>query len=196
MAGIHPDGEILTATGWESTTPASTATSFTRVMIDEIKSLNGRAFTASDLHSMMLTRAFLNQIPATPIHKADMSCPSVLFHKIGTREARELARASLTNSAKVLITVSIEKYHLANIDEWTKWFTANLPTDLRDVEVVAHWTSSSGVALVSVPIQVWNYLRDDSAYHFISFLLGKVHVGLPSPPPQPSSYLVQSQGDG
>lgn len=176
MAGIHPDGEILTAAGWEST--ASSALSFTRILIDEINSLNGRAFTASDLHSMMVTRAFQNKISATPIHKTDMSRPSVLFHKIGTREARELARAPQTNPAKVLITVSIEKYHLPNIHEWTKWLTDKMPTDLKDIEVVAHWTSSSGVALVSIPIQVWDYLRDDSAYSFISFLFGKVHIGL------------------
>lgn len=192
MAGIHPDAEILTATGWESTTPASTTSSFTRVLIDEIKARNGRAFTACDLHSMMLTRAFVNNIAATPIHKADMSSPSVLFHKIGTREARELARASLTDTAKVLITVSIEKYHVPHIDDWTKWLTPNMPTDLRDVEIVAHWTSSSGVTLVSVPVQVWDYLRDDPAYNFVSFVQGKVHHGLPSPP-QPSSSSVQQQ---
>ena len=186
MAGIRPDGEVLTATGWESTTSTSTATSFTRVLIDEIKTLNGRAFTACDLHSMMLTRAFKNNISATPIHKADIKCPSVLFHKIGTREAQELTRASLDDTAKVLIMVFIEKYQLLDIHQWIKWLTANLPTDLRDIEVVAHWTSSSGVTLVSVPVQVWDFLRNDPAYNFVSFVLGKMHIGLPSPP-RPSS---------
>lgn len=195
MAGIHPDGEILTATGWEATTSAITVFRFTRVLIDEINSLNGRAFTACDMHSMMLTRAFTNNLSATPIHKADMSCHSVLVHKIDTREAGDLARASLTNTAKVLITVSIDKYHLPNIDDWTKWLTANMPTDLRDVEIIAHWRASSGVTLVSIPIQLWDYIQDDPGYNFVSFVLGKVHQGLPYPP-QPSASLVQLQGAG
>lgn len=195
MAGIHPHGEILTASGWESTTPAAAASSFTRVLIDEIRSLNGRSFTASDLHSMIMTWAFSNNISATPIHKANVKCPSVLIHKVGTQEARKLARASLNNTAKVLITVSIEKCSVPDVDEWGEWLTAHMPPDFRDIEIVAHWTSSSSAVtlLVSVPVQVWTFLQDHPAYSFVSFVHGKVHHGLP-PPPQPSASTVQQQG--
>ena len=186
MATIRPDGEILTAAGWESTTPASLAFSFTQILIDEIKAMAGRAFTASDLHAKLLTNAQQNNIGATPIHRASLHHPSVLIHKIGSREARDLVRASQNTTARVLITVSIAANVLPDVNEWDQWLTSNMPSGIRDVEVVAHWDSFSRGVLVCLPVQMWDYLRDDAAYSFVSYVWGEVSIGLPrSAPPAP-----------
>lgn len=188
MTGIRPDGEILTAAGWESGTSTN---SFTHTLIDEIKSQNGRPFTACDLHVNLITNALKNNMGVIPIHKASVNHPSVLFHRIGSREARELVRAPQTSTARVLITVSVTASILPNVNEWNKWLSSNtpssnMPSGIRDVEIVANWSSSSRTTLVCVPVQIWDYLRDDPSYNFVSFVLGDVSIG-PSPPPEPAS---------
>lgn len=183
MAGIRPDGETLTAFGWESQTPANLASSFTQIMINEIKSLNGQAFTAVDLHAIMLTNALKNNMEVIPIHKPNLDYPSVLFHKIDSREAQALVRAPRTSAAKVLITVSISNDNLPDSEAWSHWLTTNMPTDIRDIEIMARWKAASCTILVSIPIQLWDYLKDNPAYNFVSFILGEVQV-LKSPPSQ------------
>ena len=192
MAGIRPDGEILTAAGWESVTPASLTFSFTQILINEIKAQNGRAFAACDLHSNLMTNAITNNMRATPIHKTNLNHPSVLFHKIGSREARELIRAPQGSTARVLIAVSITRSTLPNVKEWKEWLSSNMPPGIRDIEIVAHWESSSRTSLVCVPVQVWDYLKDHPAYNFVSFVLGDVSIGLP-PPPEPAPLAAQAQ---
>ena len=182
MAEIRPDGEILTAAGWKPSTSANSAFRFTQILIDEIKALNGRAITACDLHANLLTNALKNNMDATPIHKANMNNSSVLIHKIGTREARDLIQAPLNNLARVLITVSIAANKIPNVNDWDKWLSAIMPTGIRDVEIIANWNSSSRTILVCIPIQIWDYLRDDPSYSFVSFILGDVNIGLPPPP--------------
>lgn len=201
MAGIRPDGEMLTAFGWESQTSASLTSSITQIMIDEIKSLNGRALTAVNLHAIMLTNALKNNMIATPMHRHNLDYPSVLFHKIGSCEAQELVRAPRTSAVKVLITVSISNDVLTSSDAWSNWLTANMLTDIRDIEIVARWNAAAAscTTLISVPIQLWAYLKDNPAYNFVSFILGEVQVPcLPPSQPPPATTLplhlaVQSQ---
>jgi hypothetical protein len=191
MAGIKPDGEVLTAAGWESTTSANMQQSFSRILIDEIQLLNGRSFTACDLYASMMTRALINNIESTPIHKANVDHPSVLFHRIGTREAQQLVRATPTPAAKVLITVSVASDVLSNHDQWKEWLTKHMPPHIRDIEIEAFWNGGSGTALVSIPIQLWDYLQNDPAYNFVSFVLGDIHPGYPTSEPAPLSLRSQ-----
>lgn len=191
MAGIRPDGEILTAAKWDSVASANLTFSFTQILIDEIKAQNGRAFTACDLYTNLITNALKNNMGAAPIHEANVNHSSVLFHKIGSREARELVRAPRSSTARVLITVSYIGGILPNVDECNKWQLSNMPPGIRDVEIVANWGSSSRTSLVCVPVQIWNYLRDDPSYNFVSFVLGDVSIG-PPPPPELAPLAIQA----
>lgn len=185
MAAIRPEGEILTASGWESVTSANLASSFTRFVIDELTALNGRAIAVCDLHAKLMDNALRTNMSATPIHKSNFNYPSVVIHKIGSREAQDLNRVPRTTAAKVLITVSISFNDLPNINEWKNWLTSNMPTDINNIEIVAHWNSASRTVLVSLPIQVWDYLRENPAYSFVSFMQGEVEVFRPSTPQYP-----------
>ena len=131
MAGIEPDGEILAAAGWESGTPTNLTTCFTRHLIDEIRAKNGQAFTACELHANLMTNALKSNLRSTPIHRANLKYPSVLFHKIGTRRAGEVVRASQNAAARVLITVSVAQDRLPDVNEWRTWMTSNMPRGRR-----------------------------------------------------------------
>lgn len=175
---LRPDSQILTALH----TPAHLAFRYTRMLIDEIKAMHGRAFKAADLHAKLLTNAQRNNIGITPIHMTGSRCPNVLFHKIDARETRGLIRAP-TTTAKVLITVSLAANGnglLPTADEWNTWLSSHVPPGIRDVEIIAHWDAFSKTMLVSMPVQVWDFLRDNPSYSFVSYLWGKVQVGLPS----------------
>ncbi len=177
MSMIKPEGEILCATGWETTTPTTLNRSFTRFLIDEIQQVGGRAITASSLHANLLSRALSNNMSATPIHRTNGEYPSVLLHKIGSREAQQLVRMPQRQLAKVLITVSVSNNTLPSLKDWAEWLTTNMPTDINNVEIVANWNSASRTALVSVPIEIWDYLRDDPAYAFVSYVMDQVVIG-------------------
>jgi hypothetical protein len=178
MASVKPEGEILTAAGWETTASSSLPYSFTQIMIDEIRSMNGKAFTICDLHNLMMQNP---NMQATPNYKNKPKHPSVLIHKIGSREAQQLVRADRTSRGKVLITVSVSNDVVPDVHTWHKWLSSFMPTDIRNIEIIGRWESTSCVILVAVPIQVWDRLRDDPAYSFVSFLMGDVQLGYPSP---------------
>jgi hypothetical protein len=120
MAGIGAVGEVLVAAGWEGTTPASPSSSFTKILIDEINAFAGCSFTASQLYQNLMSNAVRNNMAATPIHKANLDIPSVLVHKIGTREAQSLIRQPQRNPVKVLITVALAGSKIPNKDDWVK----------------------------------------------------------------------------
>ncbi len=191
MAGIKADGEVLAAAGWESTTPVNMQQSFSRILIDEIQLQNGRSFTACELHASLMTGALVNNMGSTPIHKANVRHPSVLFHKIGTREAQQLVRATSTPAARVLITVSVASDVLPDHKQWKEWLTNHMPPHIRDIEIEAHWNGGSRTALVSIPIQLWDYLQNDPAYSYVSFVVGDVHPGYPSSEPAPLALRSQ-----
>ncbi len=60
MTAIRSEEEVLTAAEWESTTPANLQQTYKRVLIDNIKLMNGRSFTTCDLHASMMTKVFVN----------------------------------------------------------------------------------------------------------------------------------------
>lgn len=75
MASVRLDGEILTAARWEATASASSAYSFTQI---------GQAFTICDLHALMVQNP---NTQATPNYIYNAKHPSIMIHKIGSREA-------------------------------------------------------------------------------------------------------------
>lgn len=184
MAGIRPDGEILTAGGRESVISAGSESGLTSMLIEEIVGQNGRPFTACDLHANLLTKALRQNINLAPIHKApaDFTHPSVLFHKIQSHEVQEPARPLRSSTARVLMTVSIRASTLPLVDDWKKWLSRNIPPDVNIIEFMAHWEESTRIILVSIPIHVWNYIKDDPGYSFVSFIMGDMNIRHPFHP--------------
>lgn len=131
----------------------------------------------------MFQNDITRQMESTPIYGANREHPSILIHRIGSREAQQLVRAPRTTAAKVSMTVSVSSDALPSVDAWKNWLTSNMPNDIKDVEIVGHWRSSSRTVLVAVPIQIWHYIKDHPAYNFVSFLLGEVQIFKPTAPP-------------
>lgn len=168
-------GEILAATGWETITPTSPYQSFTKFLIEEFVKANGRAFTASQLHSRLMGTAFLRNTKATPVHVARPDGkPSVVFHRIPTKkDTREVQLRPQELNGKVVIRVGVRD-DVPNADEWANWLSANMPPDLREIEILTKYQSGTSVCvLVAVPVVLWNYLPDRNAYGYVSRYWGR-----------------------
>jgi hypothetical protein len=170
MADIKAHGEILTASGWETTTPASLHQSFTKFLIDEFTQANGRVFTASQLHARLMGNAIIRNMQATPIHIAHPDeKESIQFHKILEREARNLQLMPQEVGGKVLIKVSVVgRGGIPNARQWEEWLSTNMPPNLQKIEILDKYESTSMVVLVVLPVVLWNYLPSREAYKYVS----------------------------
>lgn len=178
MTDIKAHSEILTATGWENTTPILlNKKTFTRSLIDEFTRADGRAFTASQLHSRLMGNKMIIQnvtTAATPIHMAHpYHKPSVLFHKIlGNDRAENIQLMPQDVIGKVLIKISVlNRNSVPNDDvaQWAEWLSTNMPTDLQNIEILHIYESSSTAVcvLVAVPVVLWNHLPPRPGYEYV-----------------------------
>lgn len=169
MAAIQGHSEILAASGWETTTPSSLHDSFTRFVIDEFTAANGRAFTVAQMHARLMGNAIIRNMSATPFHVAHPdNRPSVLFHKILGRDARNVQLMPQEIAGKVVIKVSVlGRGNVPNAAQWAQWLTTNMPPDLQDIEILKKYESTSVSVLVAVPVALWNYLEARPGYQYV-----------------------------
>lgn len=179
MAGIKGHSEVLTASGWETTTSASLNQSFTRFLIDEFTAANGRALTAAQLHSRLMGNEIVRNMSATPIHVAHPDGkPSVLFHKILGRDARDNQLMPQEIAGKVVLKVSVlGRGSIPNAGEWAEWLSTNMPPDIRDIELLDQYESTSVCLLVAVPVVLWDYLPPRAGYEYVSRYWGPIGQG-------------------
>lgn len=181
MANIDPDGEILTAAGRESVIPAGSGSGLTKMLIEEIYKQGGRDFTACDLHANLLTKALKENANIAPIHKtpAHFTHTSVLFHMIRNQDGRKRTPPLWIGEARALMRVSIDVNTLPTVEDSNRWQVRDTPSEVKIIQRITNGNGSTRTMLVSLPIQIWDYLKDERGYNFVSFILGDMYIRQP-----------------
>ena len=81
--------------------------------------------------------------------------------------------SSISQEPRVLLAVSLsETPEPSDIESWVKWLKSEAPLLIQRIEVTieAAFRSNSTLVLVSVPLDVWNLLPENSAYRFVDYI--------------------------
>ena len=185
--------EYLAASASESQATASVANSFTRRFIDLLKSIDTPDITVAQIHSKLVKGANEpnSKLYHTPVHVATTERPSITLrptHKI-PREVATLNSTGEFADRKVLVSILLEgKTSIPEVEEWKRWLTSTIPNRIADIKVEAVFESHSSLCLMTMPLAVWDMLKQSEAYGFVAYV--ESHNILLSQPSQPSSSNV------
>lgn len=182
-AATYDGPEVVAAATWDAIAGATLNTSFTRVLIDELKALGGAAQTVAGIFAAMFRKTSQNQIDSPPVHILKSGADSITLAKLPgspQKKAESFAESFETRKRKgkfplsenrVLISVQLQDdVTFPNIEQWKKWLTTNVPSGIFDVEItIESLFRGSGVVLVTVPLEVWTTLpANEDAYTFVA----------------------------
>ena len=185
--------ELLAACGRENKTLGVGMRSFTSVLIEELQSFEGAAFTVAMLHARLITLRHKlaytpiyaalaekggNSIVISPLPRTPSPSPQGPERPTGPGSNMGVAHpaipspVSLTESTRVLLAVSVAEDVAHNVAQWVSWLTTAAPWDVSkvDVQLECMYESHSTLLLVSVPTVGWSRLRESAAYRFIGFI--------------------------
>jgi ribosomal protein S10 len=182
-AAIYDGPEVLAAVSWGDVAAANLQTSFTRMLIDELKALDGAPCPVARIYSSIHRNAITNNLERGPVHIPKKGKESIVLTKMHgpkqrkpesyiTRKRRIDAFDPSEN--RVLIAVNLQdNIHMPDMEEWKNWLTTNIPSHIlsSDITIEAVFHGSSSVLLVTLPVEVWTMLpADEEAYNFITFV--------------------------
>ena len=185
--------ELLAACARENQTLGVGTLSFTSVLIEELQSFEGAAFTVAMLHARLIT--LRHKLVYTPVYAAlaEKGCNSIVISPLprtpspspqgperptGPGSNMGIAHpaipnpVSLTESTRVLLAVSVAEDVAHNVAQWVSWLTTAVPLGVSkvDVQLECMYKSHSTLLLVSVPTVGWSRLPESAAYRFIGFI--------------------------
>jgi len=116
-----------------------------------------------------------NHLDYTPVHVAPQNMPSITLSPVKKvpRELWNLLKDSSNDisNGKVLVSVLVRgKTNVPDVVQWKKWLAKDIPTDVAKIEIEAVFASHSGLCLLTLPIEVWEMVKDNDAFSFISYV--------------------------
>ena len=165
------DVEVLGASAWESVAAASPQSSFTRAIIDELKSINGNSITTTQLVSALHSKSTVMTGASMPVHKRPTAdCEPAIIHRIETTPAPLQQVRNFPRFSHVLIAVKLTKENtVPNTKQWATWLKTNLPPYISEIDITAKWKTGSAVVIMVLPIEIWLDLPPRSGYSFMDF---------------------------
>ncbi|RDL42251.1 uncharacterized protein BP5553_02230 [Venustampulla echinocandica] len=165
---------------WHFATGGAPPTSFSKLLITELKRLNGNPASAASIYAEIHRNTKPSaEATACPLHVAKGGRDSIALSKLGasTFENPTIIGPLQPKDERVLIQVRLSDHNgvtTPDIGQWTGWLTSNLPSNISKTQISTEGvfdTNSALILLVSMPLEVWTMLPDgDDAYGFISFV--------------------------
>ena len=169
------DIEYLVARAFESSATDKIQRSFSRRLIDLLTDPSCQEITVAQIHAKLVTMANqpATQLDYTPVHVATKEKPSITLCRLdkSTREAIDVRKTDELADGKVLVYFSLRgESSTPGIEDWKPWLSSAIPEAVADVKVEAVFNSSSSLCLMTLPIAVWDMLKDNEAFQFVAFV--------------------------
>ena len=145
--------------------------SFTRAIIDELKSINGNSIAITQLVSALHSKSTVRTGASMPVHKRSTAdCEPAIIHCIETTPAPLQQVRTVPRFSYVLIAVKLTKENtVPNTKQWATWLKTNLPHYIGEIDITAKCKTGSAVVMMVLPIEIWLDLPPRSGYSFVDF---------------------------
>lgn len=164
--GAYHGAELMAASTWDQIAVTNVNFSFTRILIDELRQLNGQAETLAGIYARIFRYAQQNQIGAAPIHVPKVNSPSVT---IGRIRSRPVTRSVDRESFRVLLSIKVQEETLLDLTQWKEWLARNIPNSVLSTDITIEGAfRGSSLLVFTVPIEIWTMMpADDPSYTFV-----------------------------
>lgn len=165
------DVEVLGSSAWEPAAAATPQSSFTRAIIDELKSINGNSIAITQLVFALHSKSAVRTGASMPVHKRPTAdCEPAITYRIETTSVPLQQVRTVPKFSHVLIAVKLAKENtVPNTKQWATWLKTNLPNYIGDIDITAKWNKGLAVVIIVLPIEIWLDLPPRSAYSFVDF---------------------------
>lgn len=170
--------EVLAASSWDAAASGNPDTSFTRVLIDALNSLDGISISIASLFALIHQSAWANNIGAPPLHVSKYQRDSIVLRPLSQRRSdrqKSLRVEKLKNGEqRVLLRINLEgDFSDMDVGQWIQWLTTQMPSRIAsvDIKLEAVFQSDSSIALITLPIDIYTMLdNSEEAMSFISYV--------------------------
>lgn len=175
--------ELLAAANWKSSAGAVLTTSFTKVLTDVLKQLDGKPCPVANIFGKIHREAMQSGIAEPPIHVAHPDKKSIILERfqkgpVSPRHSGRLTKlridALAESESRVLISVHVANNTvMPNIVAWKEWLSTTVPpsVNISQITIEGEFKAGSSVILVAMPVEIWTCLpANDKAYTFISYV--------------------------
>ena len=159
--------------------------SFTHALIRELKALSSGRFSTWQLYTRIFTSLKQKECRKikTPIHVpltddrrrnielTPLRLPSTqMASSLCTSIADiDLSTTPSEDNPQALLTINLEDDQYLNRTDFEEWYR-QFPARISSIKVYGVFKSDSTLLVISMPIMLWDSLRDDPAYRFIMFI--------------------------
>ena len=191
--------EVLAACARELNTIGVSQWSFTSRLTEVLHDLKKAPFTITELHSRLvnfraakgkkkLLRAPVHSIMSNknrpsiciaPLVEASKSPPADLLPAMNDMQLSNTPNSTIGfaspdhefKQTRVLIAVSVDDCSSLKPEEWLQWLQSHVPADITGIRIEGFFGSHSTLNLISLPIEIWDLLPENSAYRFVDFVI-------------------------
>lgn len=170
--------EYLVASGFESPASAFIHRSFTRRLIELLRSQINPVTTVAQIHAKLVSQANqpANRLDNTPVHIAANNKPSITLRPLQgvPREVAALNKGDELADGKILVSVLLQgKTSIPSVREWEIWLARAIPEKVADIKIEAVFETGSILCLMTMPIAVYDMLKGhhpEGAYGFVAYV--------------------------
>jgi hypothetical protein len=147
--------------------------SFTQAFCQTIRT-NPSPATVAQIHARLLSQWQVggtgNYLQTTPVHKAAASFgkPSIILAPPNVPLVT--LKPDQSDTAKVLITVTLDDGVPFDLTEWRNWLRVHVPANVAEIDIEGIFEASSKVVLLRLPVAIWDMLPDHDAYSFVGYV--------------------------
>lgn len=168
--------EFLVASAFESMAFSHIPTSFSARLTDLLKAAAGSEMTVAQLPSQLVAEAaspytFLDYIPVNIAPATKFSAVLRPLYKMA-HELHNFKKGDAEADGKVLISVCLQgKHSIPVYQQWERWLANDISDGITKIKIQAVFDSSFFTyCLLTVPVEVWDMIRDHDAYSFVQFV--------------------------
>ncbi|KAI9653799.1 MAG: hypothetical protein M1831_005666 [Alyxoria varia] len=168
--------ELLSACAAGSSASGSAYNCFTTVFCDELEQLNGEPTTVATVHSLIANDFHNKNLDVSPVHVPHIDGkPSIVLQRPApsSHMVVELrANRAVPNAVIINVQLSSPTTDIPKKDDWVKWLTTHLPPSVEDVRIRYAMDTGSSLAMIQIPIPLWDYLPSKTCYKFVQHVAG------------------------
>ncbi|KAF2841043.1 hypothetical protein M501DRAFT_1030226 [Patellaria atrata CBS 101060] len=176
---MMPMCETLATASWsDSGVPTCQWLSMIPALTEFLKRMDGVPVTVAEIHAMLVAKWNRQRNQPIPIHQVYQRCKSLFIAPVMNHKQR--ARTELMDSPimdgfdiRVLLKISCSSKPDCRLKKYTEVYIWNMAFNRPSRSIEIHSVLEGGRTThiyITLPIRIWDFLRDDTAYIFVDFV--------------------------
>jgi len=169
---VDGNAEVLSATSTVDKAGGDPDACFTKTLVEELRRASSNVTTVVSLHAEMVRNRDATKLYYTPVYTQRQGKPSITLQKLRPSgpHGNHLQPSIKADGPRILLTAHVaDNVRKQDLDTLKGWILTQVPTFVTGIDVTVEgvWAAESTLMLFSVPIEIWNRIRDHAAWSYV-----------------------------